>query len=197
MQGGVSAVTVTPSDYLFFTPATETPAEVCIHNPLPTPVSFRVKTNAPASYNVSPSLGSLESGCEATIRITPKAPVEDSKSRHKFQILVAVEGGPEGQVALLGVKLVRKRDSIGKFVTAVGGEDQGAELDRVRGEGNRVDTENEKLRGEIEDLRVRVVTWEHRKKLGGGRGEGEERGYAAYHVVVMFLFGLLLSRLFT
>lgn len=80
----------------------DAPAEMRVRNRGKRAFTYKIKTNAPAAYTVSPSQGTVESNSEVTIKISLKPPAAP-RPKHKFQVLLTPFAGSELQAALLSV----------------------------------------------------------------------------------------------
>lgn len=155
MKDCLTLADVCPRDYLTFTRGLDLSSTLSITNLSPGPLFFRVKTNSPAAYNITPYTGSLSQGEQASIKVTLMVMMSEGEatSRHRIQVLVQTSSGSETSIALLSVRIDQRQESLSprRFHTAHSGDDYDI-LKQLTEENQRLVRDVAKLRLETERL---------------------------------------------
>lgn len=182
MQDDRKLAIVSPQDYLTFTGGLDLSSTLTITNISSESLQFRLKTNSPAAYSITPASGLLSPSGLITIKVTQTIAMNEGEilSRHRIQVLVQGSNGPEASIALLSVRIEQRTESLSprRFHTASSGED----YDVMR----QATEENQKLVREVAKLRLEVERMEAKPRKGDSG--------AAWKPVLCFFIGVLVAK---
>lgn len=187
----------------------DTPAEVRVRNRGKRLFTYKIKTNAPAAYTVSPSQGSVEPDSEVTIKISLKPPAVP-RPKHKFQVLLTPSTALPVQAALLSVHcptplpdespyspLQTLRSALVPAVDATAEEEAELELEATRKKLATLSEEAERASEEVRGLRNQLATALHRQEFA--QITRQKAGICVfcglYQAVLGLTLGLLASRM--
>lgn len=148
---------------------------------------YRIKTNAPTVYSISPSQGSVDPDSHATILISLK-PLSVAQSRHKFQVLLTPSSGTESQLALLTVSPVS--------LSSIPPADPGSSLlESTHRRISDLSTSTATLLSEVKFLKQQLATANHKHQFSTQIAlHGKECSAVIYQAVLGLVIGLVLSR---
>lgn len=189
------------------------PAEVRLRNTGKEEFMYRIKTNAPTAYTVSPSQGTVDGYSEVVIKISLKPPATP-RPKHKFQVLVTPSLASEVQAALLSVnftipspeKPVFETNSfpaVSPFATTTSTapipimEDTSFELEETRSKLTTLSKRTESLSEEVQSLRRQLATELHRREFALINRQKTNLCVCCglYQSVLGLTLGLLISRM--
>ena len=188
------------------------PAEVRVRNRGKEGFAYRIKTNAPTAYTVSPSQGTVEGNSEVIIKISLKPPATP-RPKHKFQVLLTPSSASEVQAALLSVnftipspvKPVLEADSFPAAIpiptpspaTIPAIEDTAFELEETTIKLISLSKRAETLSEEVKSLRRQLATELHRREfaLAGRQKTNMCVCCGLYQTLLGLTLGLFISRM--
>jgi hypothetical protein len=182
------------------------PAEVRVRNRGKEGFAYRIKTNAPTAYTVSPSQGTVEGNSEVIIKISLKPPATP-RPKHKFQVLLTPSSASEVQAALLSVnftipspaKPVSEASSFptASPVTIPAVEDTVFELEETTNKLIALSKRTETLSEEVKSLRMQLATELHRREFGLADRQKTSMCVCCglYQSLLGLTLGLLISRM--
>ena len=188
-------VSVHPEQLLTFSPDQST-VQLQVTNLTPDKLSFRVKTNKPSLFSVTPSLGTIDPRLTFPVTIKCKD-VDDEESKtkkHKFQVIATAPDGRE-QSVVLGVSIERE-EAVSRFVTSVFQDEPVEDIEKTRANMMELQDQSLKMTKEIDRMKMEIQKIEHQLRF---RGESKLQtvdvasGYTVFHLFVGFVAGLILA----